>query len=110
MADGSLHLLGDALQGTLLDQRSHVYGRVGTGVANLHGLHLLHQDVGELLLDVFLHIHALCIVAYLAVVAYAAVDYPLCGALQVGILADNGRGLASQFEANLCNVLRGGSD
>ena len=73
--------------------------------------HLLHEDLRESSFHFLLYIHALGIVADLAIVADAAVDDPLGSTLKVGILADDGWGLAAQFEADLCDVLGcGGHD
>ena len=98
LLDGTLHLLGDALQGTLFYQRAHVDALVGAGVAHLHGFHLIDQNLCELCLHLLLYIDTLCIVAYLAVVTDAAVNNPLCGTLQIGILHHDGRSLTAQLE------------
>ena len=107
LLDGALHLLGDALKGACLHQRTHVDTLVGAGVAHLHGLHLIDEDLRELSLHFLLHIDTLGIVTDLAVVADAAVDDPLSGALEVGILAHDGRGLAAKLQRHLRDVLGG---
>ena len=109
LADGALHLLGDALKSSLLDQRSHIDRLVGQHIAHPDGLHLLHEDTGERLLHTFLYIHALSVVTDLAVVADTRVDNPLGCTLQVGIVHDDGRSLSAQLEAHLRDILRRGS-
>ena len=106
LLDGAFHLLGDALQGTGFYQGTHVDGMVLADIAYADGLHLLDQNVGKLLLDGLVDVDALGVVAYLSVVADATVYNPLGSLLQVGILADDGRSLATQFEAHLGDILR----
>ena len=109
LLDGTLDLLGDALKGTGLNERTHIDGVVLADIAHLDLGHLVDENLCELSLYFLGHIDAFGIVADLTVVADAAVDNPLGRLLQVGILADDGGSLATQFEAYLGDVLRGGS-
>ena len=69
LLDGALYLLGNALEGTLLYQRTHVDGVVLADVAHTDLRHLLDENLGELGLNILLNIDALGIVADLTVVA-----------------------------------------
>ena len=109
LTDSTLHLFRHTFQGTLLYQRTHVDGVVLTDVTDLHSLHLIHQNLRKLSLDLLLDVDALSIVADLAVVADATVNNPLGSLLQISILTDNGRCLAAQLQADLGDVLRSSS-
>ena len=109
LADSLGHLGLYALQCALFYQRTHIYAVVLTGVAHLHGLKLLQQQLGKLFLDALVYVETLGIVADLAVVADAAVNHPLGCGLEVGIGEDDGRSLATQFERHLGDILRGGT-
>ena len=103
---GVLHLLRHALQCSLLHQRTHVGILHDGGIAHLHGLELLHDDIGEFLLHVLMHIHALGIVANLTGIADAALQDSLGCQFEVGIGEHNGRSLSAQFETHLRDVGR----
>ena len=67
-----VHLLRHALQSCLLYQRTHVNILFDGRVTELNSLELLHDDVGELLLDILMNINTLGIVTNLTGIANAA--------------------------------------
>ena len=107
LLDSALYLFGDALQGASLYQWTHIDALIGTNIAYLYLRHLLNENLGKGFLHLFLYIDALGIVTNLSVVTDTTVDDPLSSALQVGILADDSRGLTTQFQTDLRDILRG---
>ncbi len=101
---GVVHLLRHTLQSSLLNQRTHVNILVDGRVAELDGLELLHDDIGELLLDILVYINALGIVANLTRVADTALQNGLSSQFKVGIGEYDGRGLTAQLEAHLRDI------
>ena len=101
---GVVHLLRNALQSCLLYQRTHVHILFDGRVTELYSLELLHDDIGELLLDILVNINTLGIVTDLTGVTDTALQNGLGCQFEVCIWEYDGRSLTTQLKRNLCDV------
>ena len=92
---GVVDLLRHTLQGSLLHQRTHIGILHDSRIAHLHGLELLHDDIGEFLLDILMDIYTLGIVTNLTGVADTALQDSLGCQFEVCIREYDGRSLTA---------------
>ncbi len=104
LTHGILDLGLYAFQSTFPYQRAHADIVSRERVTDLDSLEFLDEFLGESILDILVHIQALGIVAYLAVIAYTAVQDSLSGAIEVCVGEYNHRSLTTELERHLGDI------
>ncbi|MNZ82059.1 hypothetical protein D3C78_1007460 [compost metagenome] len=96
----------DTFKRRRVDQRSHRDISAFRRIAKLHRFHRLTQTIHKLVVNAFLHIHALCTVTHLSGVDDAGINNRFYCQIQIGVVHHDSRRFTAQLKAHFGDIFR----